>query len=81
MKSTIPISLAAVAAGLLAGPAAAAGPAPKACQDPAAIHWHFPGDFESARAAAAKADRILLVKGIAFGVDEEGARCATKGCW
>ena len=68
-----------LAALLAAGPAVAAEP--KACQDPTAIDWHLPGDFEAAKAATGKANRILLIKGIAFGVDAEGAKCATKGCW
>jgi hypothetical protein len=68
-----------LAALLAVGPASAAEPG--AGQDTTAIRWHLPGDFEAARAAADKANRILLVKGIAFGVDAEGARCATKGCW
>ena len=67
-----------LAALLAAGPAVAAD---KACQDTSAIDWHLPGDFAAARAAADKANRILLIKGIAFGVDAEGAKCATKGCW
>jgi hypothetical protein len=70
-----------LAALLAAGPALAADPKPKACQDTTAIDWFFPGDFEAARSAAEKSNRILLIKGIAFGVDAEGAKCATKGCW
>ena len=68
-----------LAALLAAGPTLAAEP--KGCQDTTAIHWHLPGDFEAAKAAADKANRILLIKGIAFGVDAEGAKCANKGCW
>ena len=63
---------------LIAAPAAAADPA---CADPTAIRWHTPGKFEDARKAAASGNRILMVKGIAFGVDAAGAECATKGCW
>jgi hypothetical protein len=68
-----------LAALLAAGPALAADP--KVCQDTTAIDWYFPGDFEAARTAAEKSNRILLIKGIAFGVDAAGAKCATKGCW
>jgi hypothetical protein len=63
---------------LLAAPAAAADPA---CADTTAIRWHTPGKFEEARKAAAAQHRILMIKGIAFGVDAAGAECATKGCW
>lgn len=59
-------------------PASAAEPD---CQDTNAIQWHLPGQFEKARKAAAQQNRILMIKGIAFGIDEAGAKCATKGCW
>ena len=49
--------------------------------DPNAIEWFGPGQFESALARATKERRILMIKGISFGVDEVGARCATKGRW
>lgn len=52
----------------------------KAC-DPSSIPWFLPGDFESARAKAEASGRLLLIKGISFGVDDLGARCATKGKW
>lgn len=71
---------AAVLAAALGVPAAAAAD-PAACTDRSAIRWHLPGDFESARKAADKEQRLLLIKGIAFGVDEVGAKDATKGCW
>ena len=51
------------------------------CTDKTAVSWYFPGDFEAARKAAEQQNRILMIKGIAFGVDEAGAKCATKGCW
>ena len=63
---------------LSAAPAAAADPV---CADTTAIRWHTPGKFADARTAAAARNRILMVKGIAFGVDAAGAECATKGCW
>lgn len=66
-------------AAALALPAVAANPS--ACTDRTAIHWHLPGDFESARKEAEKDKRLLLIKGIAFGVDKAGAKDATKGCW
>jgi hypothetical protein len=54
---------------------------PTACTDRTAIRWHVPGEFEDARKEAEKEKRLLLIKGIAFGVDELGAKDATKGCW
>jgi len=56
------------------------GPKP-ACQNAVAINWITPGNFEVARERAEKENRLLMIKGIAFGIDEEGAKCATKGCW
>lgn len=53
----------------------------KTCQDTHAIQWFTPGRFAAARARAEEEQRFLMIKGIAFGVDEEGAKCATKGCW
>jgi hypothetical protein len=61
--------------------AAAVAADPTACTDRTAIRWRVPGEFEDARKEAEKEKRLLLVKGIAFGVDELGAKDATKGCW
>ncbi|MCA8954868.1 MAG: hypothetical protein KDC87_02275 [Planctomycetes bacterium] len=55
-------------------------PASLGC-DRTAIRWLKPGEFEQARARAQRDNRLLLIKGISFGVDDEGARCATKGRW
>lgn len=63
---------------VLSAPARAADPV---CQDTNAIKWHLPGQFEQARKAAESQNRMLMIKGIAFGIDEAGAKCATKGCW
>jgi hypothetical protein len=49
--------------------------------DRTAIAWVLPGDFPQALARAQKEQRILLIKGISFGVDDAGAKCATKGVW
>ncbi|HZN38421.1 MAG TPA: hypothetical protein VFD82_06435 [Planctomycetota bacterium] len=49
--------------------------------DRTAIQWVLPGDFAQALARAQKEQRILLIKGISFGVDDAGAKCATKGVW
>lgn len=45
------------------------------------IEWVLPGDFGDALARAKAEKRLLLIKGISFGVDVEGAGCATKGRW
>jgi hypothetical protein len=70
------------AAVILFAPAArsTAQQAPLGC-DRSAIHWTLPGDFPAALARAKAEQRILVVKGISFGVDAEGAKCATKGVW
>ncbi len=52
-----------------------------ASADACSIRWHFPHEFEEARERARTEDRILLIKGVSFGIDEEGATCATKGKW
>ena len=49
--------------------------------DRSAIQWTLPGQFEEALARAKKENRLIIIKGIAFGVDEAGAKCATKGDW
>ena len=68
-----------ILAATLSTPAGAADPT--ACTDRSAIRWHVPGEFEAARKEAEKEKRLILIKGIAFGVDEAGAKDATKGCW
>ena len=64
---------------VVAAPSLAADP--PASQDGTAIEWFTPGKFDAARMKAEMEHRLLLIKGIAFGVDEAGAACATKGCW
>ena len=49
--------------------------------DDRSIRWHFPHQFEEARARSKAENRILVVKGVSFGIDEAGATCATKGRW
>ena len=49
--------------------------------DTEVVAFHLPGQFAAAVDRAMEEERLLLVKGVAFGVDEEGARCATKGKW
>ena len=46
-----------------------------------AIRWVLPGDFQDAQRQAVEKKRMLLIKGLGFGLDELGAKCATKGCW
>lgn len=62
------------------GNAAAQDAADPAC-DRNAIAWVLPGDFPQALARARQEQRILVIKGISFGVDDAGAKCATKGVW
>ncbi len=45
------------------------------------IQWVLPGDFEDALERAKAENRIILIKGLGFGLDELGSKCATKGCW
>ena len=45
------------------------------------IRWVLPGDFATAQRRARAEHRLILVKGISFGVDDAGARCATDGTW
>lgn len=49
--------------------------------DPAKIEWITPGDFKKAQARATAETRLIVIKGISFGVDKLGATCATKGDW
>ena len=50
-------------------------------RDRTSIQWVLPGDFPQALARAKQEQRILVIKGISFGVDDAGAKCATKGVW
>lgn len=59
---------------------ATAGATAQNC-DPTAIRWHLPGTFEEAWKRAKAENRMLLIKGISFGIDDAGASCATKGRW
>ncbi len=49
--------------------------------DPSAIQWFIPGQFKQALQRAKEEKRLLVIKGISFGVDDAGAQCATKGKW
>lgn len=83
LRSLLPV----VIAGALCAQAAsgffqddAASSRPRIVDD-AAIRWFRPGQFEDAVAAAKGSGRLLLLKGISFGIDTAGADCATKGTW
>ena len=52
-----------------------------AAADECSIRWHFPHQFEEALARSKAESRILVIKGVSFGIDTEGATCATKGKW
>jgi len=49
--------------------------------DASAIRWFIPGEFKEALERAKEEKRLLIIKGISFGVDDAGAKCATKGKW
>ena len=53
----------------------------KSCENTIAINWVLPGHFEDALKQANAHQRLIMIKGIAFGIDDVGATCATKGCW
>jgi hypothetical protein len=49
--------------------------------DPTNIRWHLPAEFDTALDRARKEQRMLLIKGVSFNIDEAGAKCASKGTW
>ncbi|MFT3881652.1 MAG: hypothetical protein QM703_18560 [Gemmatales bacterium] len=55
--------------------------AAKTCENTLAINWVLPGHFADALKQANAQQRLIMIKGIAFGIDDAGATCATKGCW
>ena len=65
----------------LLGGTAPAQQEPELGCDPAAIRWFIPGEFKEALERAKEEKRLLIIKGISFGVDDAGAKCATKGKW
>ncbi|HLQ37601.1 MAG TPA: hypothetical protein VK348_07360 [Planctomycetota bacterium] len=77
----MPSSRQIVAAALLAAASTLPAQATELGCDRNAIHWVLPGDFPTALTRAKAEQRMLVVKGISFGVDTDGARCATKGVW
>lgn len=53
----------------------------EAVGDARVVNFYLPAEFEQALADAKESNRLLLIKGVAFGVDQLGATCATKGHW
>ncbi len=49
--------------------------------DTTVVNFFVPGQFKKALAAAKTRNRCLVIKGVAFGMDQKGAACATKGLW
>jgi len=49
--------------------------------DSRAIEWAFPGEFAEARRRSKEEQRILMIKGVSFGIDEVGLVEPTKGEW
>ncbi len=49
--------------------------------DSEVVEFILPGQFDKAKAKAKKENRLILIKGVGFGVDKTGASCATKGKW
>lgn len=45
------------------------------------IDWVLPGHFAEAVKRAKAEQRLILIKGVSFGIDVAGAACATKGKW
>ncbi len=74
-----------VVVGTLTTPALAqgrsAGRPKRRSGDTEVIEFVLPGRFKEAVARAKKLNRPLVIKGVAFGIDRQGATCATKGHW
>jgi len=77
-RSTLALALLAATAAPARSTQEAA--APKVTDD-AAIEWFLPADFDGAVARARADQRLILIKGVSFGIDKEGASCATAGTW
>ena len=45
------------------------------------IDWVLPGHFADAVSRGTSEQRLILIKGVSFGIDVAGAKCATKGKW
>ena len=53
----------------------------QACGNDTVVDFVLPGRFREARKRSSERNRLLLIKGVAFGMDEAGATCATAGHW
>lgn len=49
--------------------------------DTTVVNFFLPGTFADALDRAKTSQRCLIIKGVAFGIDEAGSKCATKGHW
>ncbi len=49
--------------------------------DPDVVRFFLPGQFGKVKEEARRQNRLILIKGVGFGVDRQGAACATKGKW
>lgn len=56
-------------------------PADTSRGDTEVIDFVYPGNFAEVLKRAKARNRPFLIKGVAFGVNAEGAECATKGHW
>ena len=56
-------------------------PAIDAEGDTRVVDFYLPHEFEQALKASKQQNRCLLIKGVAFGIDAAGEKCATKGHW
>ena len=54
---------------------------PRPPGDDTVVAFVCPGSFAEARQRASEERRPLLVKGVAFGMDEAGATTPTRGHW
>lgn len=73
-----PLAVCALAVTLLASQGVAQGN-PACVTDN--IDWVLPGHFADAVKRGKAEQRLILIKGVSFGIDVAGAACATKGKW
>ena len=80
MHGTLPL-LTSLATLLAPGSSSAPTHDLKDCCDSRSIQWIFPGNLSEARERCRRENRLLLIKGVSFGIDEEGLRSPTMGTW
>ena len=51
------------------------------CQQTQSIEWFRPGSLSAALDRCRETGRILMIKGVSFGIDEVGLEHPTKGTW